>query len=312
MSELIQCDRLVKIFRVGQSEIVALQGLEFSVSSGEMVGVVGASGSGKSTLLSILGGLTSPTAGRVEVDGVDLASLSSAELARYRRERVGFIWQRTSSNLIPYLSALDNIAVPLTIGRRSGRGDRRRRANELLELVGLTDRADHRPIELSGGEQQRVAIAVALAAEPALLLADEPTGELDSETADSIYQLLRDVNRELGLTQLIVSHDPGIATRVDRVVAVSDGQLASERRLMVTSRKSNAAEPNESGHDKTSPAGTEAVEETLIVDGQGRLQLPADAIEQLGITGRVRAEVVDGELRLSPPRSESEDDDDRS
>ncbi len=291
----VVCDRLVKIFRVGASEVVALQGLEFAVEAGEMVGVVGASGSGKSTLLSVLGGLTSPTAGRVEVGGIDLASLGPADLARYRREQVGFVWQRTAANLLPHLSAAENIAVPLTIGANGNRRSRRARCEELLDLVGLGDRGGHRPVELSGGEQQRVAIAVALAAEPSLLLADEPTGELDSETADAIYELLRSLNRELRLTQLIVSHDPEIATRVDRVVAVSDGQLASERRART------------SALDGDTTSDELVTDEVLLVDGQGRLQLPAAALDALGIEGRVTAEVVDGAVRLTKPREPGEE-----
>src|SRR5574338_758023 len=232
MEPLILCENLVKIYRLNQEggasvEVQALQGLDITVRDGEMLGIVGASGSGKSTLLNILGGLDKPTGGRALVAKQDLGQLSERAIDEYRRRTVGFVWQQGARNLIPYLTAAENIELPLTLSGQTGHSTRER-ALELLELVGLLERRDHRLEELSGGEQQRIAIAIALANRPRLLLADEPTGELDTATAQTIYDLLRDLNKRLGLTMVIVSHDPGIARHVDRVVAVRDGKLASE------------------------------------------------------------------------------------
>src|SRR5688572_22586014 len=193
----IVCDNLVRIFKVADLEVVALQGLDLLVDQGEMIVIVGASGSGKSTLLSILGGLDVPSAGRAVVAGHDLTQMGRRERTHYRRRVVGFVWQQTARNLLPYLSALENVELPMILDARKGR---RERAVKLLETVGLAERMHHRPDRLSGGEQQRVAIAVALANEPEVLLADEPTGELDSTTSAEIFALLRQVNAELGTT----------------------------------------------------------------------------------------------------------------
>lgn len=270
---LIECRNLTMQFTLGETELLALRGLDLSVAKGEMIGIVGVSGSGKSTLMNILGGLLKPTAGSVRVGGADLLALSDRALDQYRREEVGFVWQQGTRNLIPYLTAYENVVYPMTLAGRGSKA-RKERARELLTLVGLAERLDHRIQSLSGGEQQRVAIAVALANEPAVLLADEPTGELDTATALAIYGMLRQLNEELGLTILIVSHDPTIARHVDRVVAIRDGRLASEIRL---DRVKN-----------------ELVEETVVlVDEAGRLQLPADVMEQAGIGGRVKVEVLD-------------------
>ncbi len=223
----IVCDNLVKIYKIAELEVVALQGLDLVINTGELVGIVGASGSGKSTLMNVLGGLDRPSAGRVWVGGQDLLKLTDIGLDRYRRSQVGFVWQQGARNLIPYLTAQENIEMPMTLVGRTGR-DRSQRAKNLLEMVGLGDRRKHHLSELSGGEQQRVAIAVALANDPKLLLADEPTGEVDTNTAGVIYKIFQDLNHTLGLTTLIVSHDPTIARHVERVVAIRDGKLASE------------------------------------------------------------------------------------
>src|SRR5512139_3283038 len=212
---LIVCENLVKIYKVTEIEVVALQGLDLTVERGELMGIVGASGSGKSTLLNVLGGLDRPSAGRVRVSGQDLLKLSNHELDRYRRRKVGFVWQQVARNLVPYLSAQANIELPMTVANLSRR-QKRQRSRELLEAVGLWDHREHRLVQLSGGQQQRVAIAVAMANHPDLLLADEPTGELDSATAQQILQLLRQMNERFGLTTLIVTHDPNIARAVNR------------------------------------------------------------------------------------------------
>ena len=207
----IVCEGLVRIYKVADLEVVALQGLDLVVGSGEMIAIVGASGSGKSTLLNILGGLDVPSAGRASVAGHDLGKLSRRERTAYRRRTVGMVWQQTARNLLPYLTAVENVELPMIL---DGQAERHARALQLLDTVGLADRADHRPDRLSGGEQQRVAIAVALANEPDVLLADEPTGELDSVTAAEIFGLLRRINHEIGTTVVIVTHDALVSDQV--------------------------------------------------------------------------------------------------
>ncbi|NOZ27346.1 MAG: ABC transporter ATP-binding protein [Chloroflexi bacterium] len=295
----IICDNLVKIYKVADLEVVALQGLDLVVAPGELLGIVGASGSGKSTLMNILGGLDRPSAGRVWVDGYDLLKLSDAELNRYRRSKVGFVWQQGARNLIPYLNALENVMLPMTLAGVTGR-KKRQRAEELLEAVGLAERRHHKLAQMSGGEQQRVAIAVALANNPSLLLADEPTGEVDSATALTIYQTFQDLNREFGLTTLIVSHDPGIARHVNRVVAIRDGKTASE-----TVRQTVAAVSPE-GDLVTEGEGQEEeiFEELVVLDSAGRLQVPKEYLEHFGIKGRARLEMTEeGILILPAPQS---------
>mgnify|MGYP006300206821 CR=1 FL=1 len=290
----IICDNLVKIYKVAELEVVALQGLDLVVAPGELLGIVGASGSGKTTLMNVLGGLDRPSAGRVWVDGQDLLKLSTGELNQYRRMSVGFVWQQGARNLIPYLNAQDNVQLPMTLAGRTGRAARRR-AQELLDLVGLAERRKHHLSELSGGEQQRVAIAVALANEPKLLLADEPTGELDSATAQTIYELFQDLNRELGLTTLIVSHDPGVMRQVNRVVAIRDGKMATE-----TVRQSRGE--SELVASEWGDLHEEVFEELTVLDSAGRLQIPKEYLEHFGIKGRVRIELTeDGILVLPAP-----------
>ena len=239
---IIVCENLVKIFKVADLEVLALQGLDLTVQRGELMGIVGTSGSGKSTLMNVLGGLVRPSAGKVLVDGHDLLKLSNAAQNRYRREEVGFIWQQGTRNLIPYLSAQENVALPMTLAGQA-RGAQQRAA-DLLDMVGLSHRRDYDIGRMSGGEQQRVAIAVALANQPSILLADEPTGELDSVTALTIYDAFQTLNRELGLTILIVSHDPTIARHVGRVMAIRDGKAASET---VRRRRSSQAKAEAKG-----------------------------------------------------------------
>jgi putative ABC transport system ATP-binding protein len=288
---LIICENLVKIYRLNQEgggsvEVQALQGMDITVVEGEMLGIVGASGSGKSTLLNVLGGLDRPTGGRALVGRQDLGQLSPNALDEYRRKTVGFVWQQGARNLIPYLTALENIELPLLLSGQVGNSTRER-ALELLELVGLRERMDHRLEELSGGEQQRVAVAIALANRPRLLLADEPTGELDTATAQTIYDLLRKLNKQLGLTMIIVSHDPGIARHVDRVVAVRDGKLASET-LRV--QKSDSDEHH--------------LVELAVVDAVGRLQIPREYLEQFNIRRRVQVELTEQGILIRPPEKE--------
>lgn len=285
----IICEGLVKIFKVGEVEVIALQGLDLTIKQGELVGIVGASGSGKTTLMNVLGGLVRPSVGQAIVDGQNLLKLTARQLDQYRQIQVGFVWQQGSRNLMPYLSAVENIKLPMTLAGKAGR-KADERAKYLLDLVGLKDRYHHKPLQLSGGEQQRVAIAVALANEPKLLLADEPTGDLDSNTSDHVYKVFQDLNRELGLTIIIVSHDPQIAHHVGRVVAIRDGKMASEtvRRRKKTSEASQTT------------AIEEHFEELIVLDAAGRLQIPKEYREQLAIQNRVEMEVVEGALMIRP------------
>src|SRR5258707_15626219 len=215
---LIMCDRLVRIYATEGIEVQALQGLDLLIAEGELTAIVGASGSGKSTLMNILAGLDSPTAGRVRVAGHDLAAMRPRERLAYRRSIVGFIWQQTSRNLLPYLTGLQNVTLPMRLtGLR--RRERVRRAGELLGVLGVSHCARRIPEQMSGGEQQRTAIATALANQPRVLLADEPTGELDSATAREVFGASQTANRELGVTVLAVTHEPAVSSQVRRTVA---------------------------------------------------------------------------------------------
>lgn len=293
----IVCDNLVKIYKVADLEVVALQGLDLVVRPGELLGIVGASGSGKSTLMNVLGGLDRPSAGRAWVDGKDLLKLSNRDLNQYRREEVGFVWQHGARNLIPYLNAYENVKLPMTLAGQAGRRVNQR-AKELLDFVGLSDRMRHTLPELSGGEQQRVAIAVALANTPKFVLADEPTGELDSVTALTVYQLFHDLNRQLGLTMLIVSHDPSIARHVDRVVAIRDGRLATE-----TVRSKANGGLGVRSRDRVGAhyeMHEEIFEELTVLDSAGRLQIPKEYLAQFGIKGRARLEITEDGILVLP------------
>ncbi len=276
-SPVIECGQLTQIYRVGSSEVIALQGLDLQVQAGEMLGIVGASGSGKSTLMAVLSATMRPTGGHVTIAGLDLGAASSTDLDSYRQRTIGTVLQDSGRNLLPYLTARKNISLPLELAGASGA---RERADELLDLVGLSGRAGHRPYELSGGEQQRVALAVALAHEPTVLLADEPTGALDSASTEDIFSLMRRIGEELGLTQVIVSHDPELARHVDRVVAIRDGRVASERRWILGDGKSGE------------------IDEVLVVDTIGRLQLTEAQLDLLDRSRRVRAEIVDGVIEI--------------
>jgi ABC-type lipoprotein export system ATPase subunit/bifunctional DNA-binding transcriptional regulator/antitoxin component of YhaV-PrlF toxin-antitoxin module len=293
---LIICENLVKIYKVAELEVVALQGLDLLVERGELMGIIGPSGSGKSSLMNILGGLDRPSAGRVWVDGHDLLKMSNAALDRYRRAKVGFVWQQSSRNLISYMNAQANVELPLTLAGHVGR-KKSERARELLEIVGLGERRFHHLSELSGGEQQRVAIAVSLANNPPLLLADEPTGEVDSVTALTIYQTFKDLNHELGLTILIVSHDPNIARHVERVVAIRDGKTATETvRQSGVSANGQTAEAGANEADQTE----EVFQELVVLDSAGRLQIPQEYREQFNINRRVQLEIMAEGILIKP------------
>jgi len=279
---VIECDGLVKIFKVADLEVVALQGLDLIVDRGEFVAIVGASGSGKSTLLSILGGMEAPSAGRVVVDGHQVAEMDAAERTAYRRRVLGFIWQQTARNLLPYLNARENIELPMLLEGVS-RKRRRARSTELLELIGLTDRAEHRPGMLSGGEQQRVSIAVALANDPEVVFADEPTGELDSATSQQVFDALRTANEQLGVSIVVVTHDHEVTDQVQRTVEIRDGRTSTE----VLRRGDGGAQ----------------AEQFAVLDRAGRVQLPREYVDALRMKDRVRLAKNPDHIGVWPDRT---------
>ena len=284
---LIVCDRVVRIYSGDGLEVQALQGLDLLVEEGELTAVVGASGSGKSTLMNILAGLDTPTAGSVRVAGYDLGALSPRDRLGYRRAVIGFIWQQAVRNLLPYLTCRQNVLVPMRLAR-TARAERGRRADELLAAFGVAHCADRTPGELSGGEQQRIALATALANRPRVLLADEPTGELDTAAAASVFDALQTANTELGVTILLVSHDPAVAGRVRRTVAIRDGRTSTELLR----------------HDTTDDAGNAATSavEYAVMDRAGRVQLPREMTRPLGMRERVRLESTPDHIGVWPDR----------
>lgn len=265
---MIQCDNLVKIYKTRDSEVLALQGLDMTVRSGELLAVVGKSGSGKSTFLNMIGGLDKPSAGKLMVDGKNLFTMTQKELVEYKKKTVGFVWQNNARNLFPYLNALENIQVPMLF---TGEKQRKEKALELLELVGMSHRKYNKLAELSGGEQQRIAIAIALSNAPKLLLADEPTGSVDKKTSDYILDIFRELNRSKKTTVLIVTHDNALARKVNRVISIQDGKISSElhARYDLEALQELAWEE---GH-----------EEYTILDRANRLQLPSEMLEKMGV-----------------------------
>jgi len=300
---MIECENLVKIYKTADLEVVALQGLDLAIERGELMAVIGNSGSGKSTLLNMLGGLDRPSAGRLRVDGKDLLKFTEKELTEYKKRTVGFVWQNKARNLIPYLTAKENVEIPMLLtGRR-----KRHRALDLLEEVGLYHRRNNRLDQLSGGEQQRVAIAIALANEPKLLLADEPTGSVDTKTASQILELFNRLNREHGLTIVIVTHDQQLAKRVNRVVAIRDGRTSSEliRRASYEERLAELAEAE--GGAAQAAAEEESHEEYAVMDQAGRIQVPASYLEALGLQGkgRIKLQLEGNRIVMAAPQDQS-------
>lgn len=290
---MINCDGLVKIYETDDKKVMALEGLDLSVETGEMLAVIGKSGSGKSTLLNMIGGLETPTAGILTIDGKDISTYSEDEMVRYRRDKVGFVWQKSAKNLFPYLTVIQNVEAPMLFEKKVNHNNKKfdkskknkkcedkstneNYALELLRAVGMEKHKDKLPSQLSGGEQQRTAIAVALANKPDILLADEPTGAVDTKTADQIYELFHELNRKLGITIIIVTHDMALADRVDRTVLISDGKVSTEKL-------------------KESPAM-----EYTVLDKAHRIKLTDEMLVAAGIdSNKVRIDVQDGKLVIS-------------
>lgn len=291
---MIMCEGLVKIFKTDDIEVVALQGLNITVNDGEMMAIIGNSGSGKSTLLNILGGLDRPSAGQVKVGDWDLLKITDDQLVEYKRNTVGFIWQNNARNLLPYLTAIENVEMPMML---TGKYDREY-AKQLLEWVGLKDRMKNKLHQLSGGEQQRVAIAISLANRPKMLLADEPTGSVDSQTSDLIMDIFRKLNKELGITIVIVTHDLSLAGKVDRVVAIRDGLTSTE----FIKRNPNL---DHAGEEVAARIGTadQAHEEYVVVDRVGRLQVPKTFLEALQVKDKVSMEFDGEKIVIKAPNS---------
>jgi ABC-type lipoprotein export system ATPase subunit len=297
---MILCENMVKIYKTSDLEVVALQGLDLKVDTGELMAIVGNSGSGKSTLLNMLGGLDRPSAGRLLIDGRDMLQFTDSQLTHYKRSTVGFVWQNKARNLIPYLTARENVEIPMLLKGRK----RKQRALELLEAVGLHHRRNNTLDKLSGGEQQRVAIAIALANEPKLLLADEPTGSVDTRTAATVMELFNRLNREMGLTVVIVTHDLQVARQVNRVIAIRDGRTSSE----MIRKRSYSEELAELEREASTAGEEETHDEFAVMDRVGRIQLPAPFIDALGLqsAGKVKLQLKEEHIVLTPPQAGQE------
>ena len=317
---MIVCDRLVRIYSGKGIEVQALQGLDLLIAEGELTALIGAAGSGKSTLMNILAGLDTPTAGSVWVAGRNLGAMTAQQRLAYRRSVVGFIWQQTSRNLLPYMTARQNVLLPMRLSAL-GRGEQRRRAGLLLDTLGIervigwlldyrerlrraglllatlaiAHCADRTPDRMSGGEQQRAAIATALANQPKVLLADEPTGELDSATARDVFAALQTANTELGATVLVVTHDPAVSTQVRRTIAIRDGKTSSE-----TIRHTATDEQGET---------TLHAREYATLDRAGRVQLPREMTRRLGMRKRVELQEEPDHIGVWPDQAPDEERD---
>lgn len=295
---MIECDGLVKIYKTKDIEVLALQGLDLTVRRGELMAIIGNSGSGKSTFLNMIGGLDRPSAGKLYVDGKNLFQLTEEELVDYKRSTVGFVWQNNARNLLPYLTAWENVMTPMLFRQDSmTEAEKKQRAEELLELVGLSKRKDNKLSQLSGGEQQRVAIAIALANDPKLLLADEPTGAVDRRTADDILDMFRRLNETLGVTIVIVTHDKELASKVNRVISIRDGKTSSER-IMKSEYKQRLEDITINWNEE------EVQEEFAVLDRAGRIQIPSELLQEMGMKGnKVKLELVDGKIVIEKPEN---------
>ena len=295
---MITASNLVKIYKTRDIEVLALQGLDLTVERGELMAIIGNSGSGKSTFLNMLGGLDTPSAGKLFVDGRNLFEMTNRQKEIYKRKTVGFVWQNNARNLFPYLSAIENVMTPMLLTKEK---QRRERAEHLLEIVGMSHRKSSRLGELSGGEQQRVAIAIALANNPKLLLADEPTGSVDKETADRIFDIFRKLSNEMGVTVVIVTHDVRLSKKVNRVVAIRDGRISSERILREQYKDVFTTDNMSWGNEETQ-------DEYVILDKAGRLQIPDKLLKKLELKdNKVTVGFEDGVLTIRNPKQEEKD-----
>lgn len=298
---IIFCENLVKLYKIGDIEVMALQGLDLTVEKGEMIAIIGNSGSGKSTLMNIIGGLDRPTAGKIYVNNTDLLKLPDKDMMHYMRQTIGFVWQNTARNMIPYLNAIDNVKLVMQM---AGKLDVNR-ANMLLETVGLSHRKKNKMHELSGGEQQRVAIAIALANDPKILLADEPTGAVDTKTTAQIMNLFHTINTDFGVTTVIVTHDRQLSHMVPRVVTISDGRIGTEfiRREEIDMQSEEIMDAT-AGHDKGSHI------EYGFIDGRKRLFIPENYLSAIGLKekSKVSIQIENGKLLLSKPEEEETQD----
>ena len=271
-SRRILCEDLFKIYRASGVDVVALRGLDLTINSGEMIAVVGASGSGKSTFLNMLAGFDKPSAGFISVFGFNLNEMKQKQIQKYRRSQIGFVWQESMWNLFPYLSVIENVILPMNLMNNTNI-EKKIKAEELLKLVGIkTDQFDNIPKQLSGGELQRIAIAVALANDPTLLLADEPTGQLDSLSASHVFDSLKIVNQQKGSTIVIVTHDPRVSVFVDRAILIRDGRACVE---IIKD------------------------DEFVLVDNNNMLQIPEKYMKSKKLEGRVRMDLRDEDLLIS-------------
>lgn len=288
---MIKADGLVKIYKTKETEVLALQGLDLTVDEGELTAIIGNSGSGKSTFLNMIGGLDRPSAGKLWVAGKNLFTMTEKELVEYKRDTVGFVWQNNGRNMLPFLSALENVMMPMHL---SGEHQKKQKALELLELVGMSHKKNNRMNMLSGGEQQRIAIAIALANSPKLLLADEPTGSVDTKTANYIFDVFTELNRN-GQTILIVTHDMALSKKVRRVIAIRDGKISSERVL----KEAYADRIKESDIDWRAE---DTQEEFAVLDRANRVQIPRELLDSIGLTdNKVKITVKDGDIIIQKP-----------
>lgn len=289
---IIVCEDLVKIYKTSQIEVVALQGLDLTIDRGEVMAIIGNSGSGKSTLLNMLGGLDTPSAGKLTINGKDMQKLTKAETLKFKRETVGFVWQNNARNLIPYLTARENVELPYKLSNFKPRYS----ALELLDMVGLSDQKDKKLFEMSGGQQQRIAIAIGIANNPKILLADEPTGAVDTKTTMQVLDVFNELNRALGITVVIVTHDKLVTKRVNRVVSIKDGKISSE---MLRRSYAQEIELLEDDFDMNTTH-----DELAVVDKTGRVQIPMDFLNSIGIekTDKVKIELLNNQIIMSKPQ----------